>query len=162
MKNRSVITGVNVIIEGIGNIGSCEFKQADVSFVQLEQSTGVGKKSVTLPMFESLDVECKFQSIPVNVYKEMAKLDAAEIVLKRTMKTGSDEDTEEWRARGGMSIKYGDSKAGEFLDVTVSQKGLSAYYHELNNEVITDIDLDVDKGLHGGVDHSKHMRQGLQ
>ena len=162
MKQRSVITGVNVIIENIGNIGSCEFKQADVSFLELEQDTGVGKRSVSAPLFASLDVEYKFQSIPVNIYKEMAKLDQAKVIAKRTMKTGTNDDVEEWQCRGGMSIKYGNSKAGEFLDVTVTQKGLSAYYHELNNEVITDIDHDSLKGEHGGVDHSQHMRQSLQ
>lgn len=159
MKQRSVITGVNVIIDGIG---SCEFKQADVQFVELEQETGIGKRTVTVPLFESLDVEYKFQSIPANIYKEMAKLDQATITAKRTLKTGEDDDVEEWQSRGGISIKYSNSKAGEFVDVTVTQKGLSAYYHELNNEVVTDIDHDFSKGLHGGVDHSKHMRQALQ
>ncbi|WP_419768590.1 phage major tail tube protein [Arcobacter sp.] len=162
MKARSVITGVNVIINGIGNIGSCEFKQADVALVQLEQDTGVGKAQVTVPLFESLDVEYKFQSIPASIYKEMAKRDNALIEAKRTMKTGENDDVEEWHCRGGMSIKYGNSKPGEFLDVTVSQKGLRAYYHESNNEVISDIDHDNGKGLHGGVDHTQKARQALQ
>ncbi|PHO09786.1 phage tail protein [Malaciobacter canalis] len=162
MKHNSAITGVNVIFEGVGNIGSCEFKQADVSFLELDQETGVGKRSVTTPLFESLDVEYKFKSIPANIYKEMAKLDQAKVIAKRTMKTGSNDDVEEWQCRGGMSIKYGNSKAGEFLDVTVTQKGLSAYFHELNDEVITDIDHDKGIGEHGGIDHAKHMRQSLQ
>lgn len=161
IKNKSVITGLNVIVGGFGNLGSCDFTQADVNFIRMEQDTGGGKASITLPLFESLDVEYKFKSMPTKIFDEMAKYDKAEITAKRTILTGGDEVAEEWVCTGGIEIKYGESKVGEYVDVTVTQKGLMAYYHEQNNKVITDINHNVGKGFHGGVDHFAFAKQSL-
>lgn len=143
MVTRSVITGINVFIEGMGNIGTAEsFKTASINFKKLEQDTGVGKASITTPLLESLEVEFKFKALPSTLFDAMKKLDEAKITAKRASVAGATDMGEEWVCVGGMNVEFGESKIGEYVDVTISQKGLRKYVHSINNKAMVNIDHD--------------------
>ncbi len=140
---RSVIIEVNAFIGGYGNMGTAEsFKSPAIKLKKLTYSTGVGERSVSYGAVESLDAEATFKAMPKALFDEIAKLDNAEIIYKKAVKTGSETVAYEWVCKGAIDIEYGEAKVGEFLDVKVSQKGLKAYTHEINNKVMVDIDHD--------------------
>lgn len=141
--DRSVIVDINVFINGFGNMGIAEsFKSPAIKLKKLTQNTGVGERSVSYGAVESLDAQATFKAMPKALFEEMSKLDNAEIIYKKAVTTGSKTEAYEWVCKGAIDIEYGEAKAGEYLDVKVSQKGLKAYTHEINNKVMVDIDHD--------------------
>ena len=151
--NRGVIIDVNAFIGGYGSLGILEsFKAPAIKKVKLTQKTGVGEKSVAYGAVESLDCEATFKSLPKAIYAEVAKLNEGEIVYKKAVKEGSETILYEWVCKGDIDIEYGESKAGEFLDVKITQKGLSVYTHEIGNKVVIDIDHDNGKCEIDGTD----------
>jgi len=160
MKNRAVILETNAFIGGMGNIGITEsFKTPAITQIKLNHKSGAGDTSVSTGTFESLDAEATFKSLPKSIYEELAKLDNAEIIYKKATRVGDDVESHEYTCRGGMSIEYGEAKAGEFLDVKIIQKGLRAYTYEHNNTVKIDIDHDNGKAYVGGKDLAAEARK---
>ena len=139
--NRSVIAEVNAFIDGIGSIGIAEsFTPPAIKQKRLTQNTAVGERGVTYGAVESLDTSITFKALPTAIYDELAKLDDAEIILKKAIKTADKTESLEFTCKGAFDLEYGEAKAGEFLDVKITQKGLKAYTHEINNKVVVDID----------------------
>lgn len=162
MVERSVITGINVFIDGMGNIGKADsFKTAAINFKKLEQDTGVGKASITTPLLESLEVEFKFKAIPAKLFEEIVKLDGAKITAKRASVAGENNNAEEWVCVGGMNVEYGESKVGEYVDVTISQKGLRKYTYLVGNTTKVDIDHDNVKAEIAGKDLAASTKSAI-
>lgn len=160
MQKRAVILETNAFIAGFGNIGITEsFKTPALNQIKINHKSGAGDTSVSTGTFESLDSEVTFKSLPKGVYEELSKLDDAEIIHKKATRVGSVVESHEYICRGGMSIEYGEAKAGEFLDVKITQKGLRAYTYEHNNKVVIDIDHDNGKAYVGGKDLAAEARK---
>lgn len=140
---RSVILGVNAFIAGMGNIGIAEsFKTPGIKQKKITQVTPAGEKSIAYGALESLDTEITFKALPVNIYTEIAKLNGAELILKKSLRTGDITESFEWVCKGAIDLEYGESKAGELLDVKISQKGLKKFTHEVNGKEVVDVDHD--------------------
>jgi hypothetical protein len=139
--DRSVVTGLNVFIDGYGNLGIAEsFKSPAIKQKKLTQNTPAGERSVAYGALESLDTEVKFKSLPKAIFSEIAKLDNAKIILKKAIKTGSTTEALVYTCTGAIDLEYGEAKEGEYLDVTVIQKGLKKYIHEHGSKVVVKID----------------------
>ncbi len=140
---RSVITEVNCFIEGYGNLGrAVSFKAPELKQKSINGTTGVGDRSYATGQFESLDSEFSCAALPEAVYNALSKLDEAELIFKKAIRTGSKVDSYTWVLKGAISVSFGDSKPGEMLDIKVSQKGVKKYIHEINNKVKVKIDHD--------------------
>lgn len=141
--DRSVVLETNVFIAGMGNIGIAEsFKTAAIKQKKLSYSTAAGDRSVSYGALESLDTEASFKALPVSIYNEIAKLDNAEVIFKKSILTGGEKSSMEWICTGGIDIEFGESKRGEFLDVKITQKGLKKYTHEESGKVLVNVDHD--------------------
>ena len=128
---RSVITEVNCFIEGYGNLGrAVSFKAPELKQKSINGTTGVGDRSYATGQFESLDSEFSCAALPEAVFNALSKLDEAELIFKKAIRTGSKVDSYTWVLKG------------EMLDIKVSQKGVKKYIHEINNKVKVKIDHD--------------------
>ena len=140
---RSVITEVNCFIEGYGNLGrAVSFKAPELKQKSINGTTGVGDRSYATGQFESLDSEFSCAALPEAVFNALSKLDEAELIFKKAIRTGSKVDSYTWVLKGAISVSFGDSKPGEMLDIKVSQKGVKKYTHEINNQTKVKIDHD--------------------
>ncbi|CAM3514365.1 phage major tail tube protein [Arcobacter aquimarinus] len=140
---RSAIVDTNAFIQGYGNLGkTVSFKAPELNQKTISGTTGVGDRSYATGQFESLDSECSFASMPEAIFNALSKLDEAEIIQKKAVRTGTKVENHTWISTGAISVSFGDSKAGEMLDVKVSQKGLKKYIYEVNNQTKVRIDHD--------------------
>ena len=157
---RTVILDINCFVNEMGHIGVVEsFKTPAIKQIKLSHKTGAGDTSVSTGMFESLDTEVSFKSLPQSIYEEIAKLDEAELVFKKATKIGSETQSHEYTCIGGIDLEYGEAKHGEFFDVQLTQKGLRKYTYEYNNIVKVDIDHDNGKAEIGGTDLVSEARK---
>lgn len=141
--SRSVTVEVNCFIEGYGNLGrTVSFKAPELKQKSINGTTGVGDRSYATGQFESLDSEFSCAALPEAVFNALSKLDEAEIIFKKAIRTGSKVENYTWICKGAISISHGDSKPGEMLDIKVSQKGCKKYVHEVNNQTKVRIDHD--------------------
>lgn len=139
--DRSVVVDVNVFLGGFGSIGIAEsFKAPAIKFKKLTQSGAAGERSIVYGAVESLDSEASFKAMPKAVYSQLAKLDNAEIIFKKAIITAGVTTAYEWVCKGSFDLEYGESKAGEFLDVKITQKGMKAYTHEIGGVEMVNID----------------------
>lgn len=131
--DRSVIVLVNVFVAGMAHIGVAEsFKTPALKQKKITQTTAAGERSISYGAVESLDTEVSFKALPKSIYEEIAKLDNAELIMKKAIKTGDKTESLEWICIGGIDIEYGESKEGELFDVKITQTGLKKYTHEVN------------------------------
>lgn len=138
---KSVIVDVNTFLNGYGNLGiATSFKPPALKQKRVSTSTGAGDTSIATGQFESLDSEMSFASVPKAVFNEIAKTDDAEIILKKALKVGNETKNHMWILTGAIDLEYGEAKAGEMLDVKVSQSGLKKYVYEIDNQVQVKID----------------------
>lgn len=151
--NRQVIVDSNVYVGDMSTQNTCdEFTPPSIERNKLSYSTGSGEVSISTPKLKSLDASYKFKALPRGVYAEIAKMDEAVITVKEAVKDGADIQNHEWELTGGIDIKHGAVKAGEFLDVEVSQKGLTKLLHKIDGRVMIDINhIDGIQNI-GGVD----------
>ena len=138
---RSVIVDVNVFFGGYGSIGIAEsFKSPAIKFKKLKQTGAAGDREIAYGAVESLDAESTFKAMPKAVYTELSKLNDAEIIYKKAVTTAGETTAYEWVCKGSFDLEYGESKAGEFLDVKITQKGMKAYTHEIGGVEMVNID----------------------
>jgi len=138
---KSVIVDVNAFLDGFGNLGTAvSFKPPALKQKRVNSSTAAGDVSYAIGQFESLDSEMSFASVPRAVFDVMAKTDDGEVILKKAIKEGSETRNHMWTLTGAIDIEYGEAKAGEMLDVKVSQTGLKKYVYEIDNTLQVKID----------------------
>ncbi|WP_294962623.1 phage major tail tube protein [Sulfurimonas sp.] len=139
--DRSVVVDVNVFFGGYGSLGISEsFKAPAIKYKKLKQTGAVGDREIAYGALESLDGESTFKAMPKAVYTELSKLDEAEIIYKKAISTAGVITSYEWVCKGAFDLEYGESKAGEFLDVKITQKGMKAYTHEIGGVEMLNID----------------------
>lgn len=141
MMNRSLVVGLNTFIDGYGNIGIADsFKAPAIKLKKVTQATPVGERSISWGAVESLDSDGKFKALPAAIFEEISKLDEAKIIYKGAIKTGADTSSIVHTCTGAIDLEYDEFKEGEYLGVTISQKGLKKYMHEIGNKVVAKFD----------------------
>lgn len=139
--DRSVIVDINAFIGGFGSIGIAEvLKTPAIKLKKLDKTAGTGDSKISYGAVEALSTEATFKALPSAIYDEIAKLDKAEIIFKKAVKTGDKTEALEFVCKGAIDIEYGEFKAGEYLDVKVTQEGLISYLHEAAGKTVVNID----------------------
>lgn len=139
--DRSVIVDINAFLGGFGSLGIAEsFKTPAIKFKKLDRTTGTGDSKISYGALESLSTEATFKAIPTAIYDEISKLDKAEIIFKKAIKTGGKTEALEFVCIGTIDIEYGEFKSGEYLDVKLTQEGLISYLHEVNGKTVVQVD----------------------
>jgi hypothetical protein len=105
-----------------------------------------------------LDSVAKYNRLPKAVFEELAKLDEAEIIHKKVIKEGNEDIVLSHICVGAFDLEYGEEKNGEYLDVTLTQKGLRKWVHERGSEILVDIDHDNNICKIAGVDFLEKTR----
>lgn len=140
MPNRQVVVDRNVYVGDMSTLNTCdEFTPPSIERNKLSYNTGSGEVSISTPKLKSLDSSFKFQALPQGVYAEIAKMDEAVITVKEAIMDGADVQNHEWELTGGIDIKHDAVKAGEFLGVELSQKGLVKVLYKIDGQVMFDI-----------------------
>ncbi len=159
MSKTATITGMNTFVGGYGKISDvASVTPPSIKHKRLTKLTGAGEKSVATGQVESLDSVSKFNALPKAVYEELVKLDKAEIIHKKVIKENGEDVVMTHTCIGAFDLEYGEEKNGEYLDVTLSQKGLTKYVFERGSEVLIDIDHDNNICKIGGTDLLEKVR----
>jgi P2 family phage contractile tail tube protein len=160
---RSVIIDINVFIDGYGSIGIAEsFKAPAIKFKKLKYSCATGDREIAYGALESIDSEATFKAMPEAIYYELSKLDNAELIYKKAVSTGGKITAYEWVCVGSFDLEYGESKAGEFLDVKITQKGMKSFTHEIGGNEMIYVNHEDMIGRINGKDLLASARQALR
>lgn len=155
----STITGMNTFVNGYGKISEvASVTPPSVKHKRMTKGTASGERSIATGQLEPLDSVAKFNKLPTKVYEAIAMMDDAEIIHKKVIKQGGKDVVLTHTCVGAFDLEYGEEKNGEMLDVTLTQKGLRKWTHEIGSEVVVDIDHDNNICKIGGKDMLEKTR----